>query len=269
MEWLLFLIGDITPYIAFFVLVFGLIYRVVQWLSIPVPIRFPVAPAPITRAGVVARLALDFFVFRSLMKGAKKLWVGGYVFHVALAVTLISHILNIYFHGIWEVVGYVWYEVIAYSGIFFLAALFFLLTRRLVLPNIRYISKAGDYFILILLIAVVFLGVYIRSFGLVDVAAVSTYMYSLLTFRPTLPPNNIWFLTHFTLAQLLFIYIPFSKVAHLIGWVLAPTRNMRNITRWRRHVNPWDFPVELEPWEKYYEKFKEELELIGPGGERK
>ncbi|MCF8884949.1 MAG: respiratory nitrate reductase subunit gamma [Nitrososphaerota archaeon] len=269
MDPILFFIGSITPYIAFFVLIFGLAYRVVRWLSIPIPFRFPVAPAPVTRLGVLKRMSLDLFVFRSLLKGNKKLWIGGYVFHVALAITLISHILNVYFHYIWDVVGYFWYEAVLYSGIFFLAALIFLFVRRIVLPNVRYISKISDYIILILLIAIVFLGVYMRSFGLIDISAVSTYMYSLLTFNPTAPPDNIYFLTHYILAQILFIYIPFSKVSHLIGWILSTTRNKRNITRWRRHVNPWDYPVKIMTWEEYYEKFKDELETIGPGGERK
>ncbi|MEN2974355.1 MAG: respiratory nitrate reductase subunit gamma [Candidatus Caldarchaeales archaeon] len=269
MDILLFILGSITPYIAFFTLVLGLIYRVARWLSIPVPFRFPVAPAPITYGGVLKRLSLDFFVFRNLIRGGKKLWLGGYVFHIALAITLVSHIINIYFHQVWEVIGYGWYEAVLYSGFFFLAVLSFLLIRRILLPNIRYISNVADYFILSLLIAVVFLGVFIRSFGLVDMASVSRYMYSLLTFNPITPPNNVWFLTHYALAQMLFIYIPFSKVSHLIGWVLSTTRNMRNITRWKRHVNPWDYPVEVITWEEYYEKFREELESIGPGGERR
>lgn len=269
MDPLIFLVGYITPYIAFFTLIIGLIYRVVRWLSIPVPFRFPVAPAPITYTGVLKRMSLDFFAFRSLLKGNKKLWIGGYVFHVALAITLVSHVINVYFHDLWSIIGYGWYEAVLYSGIFFLAALAFLFVRRIVLPNVRYISKVSDYIILILLISIVFLGVYMRSFGLVDMSSVSSYMYSLLTFNPIPPPENLWFLTHFVLAQVLFIYIPFSKVSHLIGWILSTTRNMRNITRWRRHVNPWDYPVEVITWDEYYHKFKDELEAIGPGGERK
>ncbi|MEM1584198.1 MAG: respiratory nitrate reductase subunit gamma [Nitrososphaerota archaeon] len=269
MDPLIFIIGYITPYIAFFTLIIGLIYRVLRWLSVPVPFRLPVAPAPITYSGVLKRMSLDLLTFRSLLKGNKKLWLGGYVFHVALAITLISHIINVYFHDLWSVIGYGWYEAVLYSGIFFLATLAFLLVRRLVLPNVSYISKTSDYVILILLITIVFLGVYMRSFGLVDVASVGSYMYSLLTFNPIPPPENIWFITHYVLAQILFIYIPFSKVSHLIGWILSTTRNMRNITRWRRHVNPWNYPVEVITWEEYYKKFKEELETIGPGGERR
>lgn len=269
MDPLIFLIGYITPYIAFFTLILGLIYRVLRWLSIPTPIRFPVAPAPVTYTGVLKRMSLDFFAFRSLLKGNKKLWIGGYVFHVALAITLVSHIINVYFHELWEVIGFGWYEAVLYSGIFFLAALFFLLVRRILLPNVRYISKLSDYIILILLISIVFLGVYMRSFGLVDMASVSEYMYSLLRFNPIPPPSNIWFLTHYVLAQILFIYVPFSKISHLIGWILSTTRNMRNITRWKRHVNPWDYPVEVITWEEYYRKFKDELDSIGPDGERR
>jgi broad specificity phosphatase PhoE len=71
--------------------------------------------------------------------------------------------------------------------------------------------------------------------------------------------------------MILFIYIPFSKVGHLIGWILSPTRNMRNISRYKRHINPWneEVPGEVEPWEEYYKRFKDQLEQLGPGGERR
>jgi len=68
------------------------------------------------------------------------------------------------------------------------------------------------------------------------------------------------------LVELLMIYIPFSKVMHFIGIFLNPVKNQRNDARMRRKVNPWDFPVEIMSWEEYYNKFKDELEMIERGG---
>ncbi|MCS7117146.1 MAG: hypothetical protein NZ896_06770, partial [Nitrososphaerales archaeon] len=58
---------------------------------------------------------------------------------------------------------------------------------------------------------------------------------------------------------------------HMIGVILSPTRNQRNIARAKRHINPWNdkVKVEIRPWEDYYNEYKEELEEIGSEGERK
>jgi len=270
---LLYFIGVVMPYIAVGVFFGGLLYRVIVWLRVPVPVRIPVTPAPITRIGVVSRMATEFFTFRSLLKSNKKLWLGGYVFHVMLGITFLVHLFNlILYQSTPSVVGATWFDYLStFSGLIFGFALAFLIIRRLVVSHIRYLSKLADYTILILLFAIVFLGNYTRSFSGVNVELVRKYLLSLIAFKPILPPANIYFLAHYVLGQILLIYIPFSKVSHIIGWLFAPTRNMRNIARYKRHINPWNDEVsgKIMTWEEYYEKFKDELEALGPGGERK
>jgi nitrate reductase gamma subunit len=225
-------------------------------------------PAPITRVGVVKRLGLEFLSFPSLRKAGRKLWLGGWLFHLLLGITLLTHIVTIFFPAIWSMVGYTWYEVAGYAGILFAAVISFLLFRRLFHPGIRYFSKYSDYFLILLVFTVVFVGDYTRTFGKLDMGAVSNYLYGILIFQPVLPPANLAFLTHLLLAQFFLIYIPFSKVSHLVGWVLAPTRNQRNNPRARWHRNPWNPMVEGESWESYATRFQRELEELGPGGER-
>ncbi|MCX8191939.1 MAG: hypothetical protein N3F06_03940 [Nitrososphaerales archaeon] len=77
MDPLTFFIIVLLPYISIFTFVIGVSYRVLRWFTIPVPFRMPVTPAPTRIAGVMARVSQDVFVFRSLLKGAKKLWAGG------------------------------------------------------------------------------------------------------------------------------------------------------------------------------------------------
>ncbi|MGY0288816.1 MAG: respiratory nitrate reductase subunit gamma [Candidatus Methanodesulfokora washburnensis] len=261
-----FTIGILLAYISVIVLIVGSIYKFLTWIKVPVPLKVPLTPGPTTYTGVVARLATDAFLFRPLLKGAKKLWMGGWIFHVLLLTTIIAHIINILFHDLWSVIGYSWYDIIGYTGIIFAGALAFLIVRRIVMPNLRYISHLSDYLILLLLISIVLLGDYVRFYSGVDVKQVSAFIYSLIYLKPIEPPSNIYFLLHMFLVELLMIYIPFSKVMHFIGIFLNPVKNQRNDARMRRKVNPWDFPVEIMSWEEYYNKFKDELEMIERGG---
>jgi nitrate reductase gamma subunit len=266
---LLFLIGIVLPYVTVLVLFGGLAFRASRWLSIPVPTKVMVTPAPATWPGVFERMSLEFVAFRSLTKGGWKLWLGGWSFHILLGVTLLTHLINFFDYGLWNQVGYGWYEVAGYAGIAFASIAAFLFLRRVFHPGVRYVSKASDYGVLLLLLAVIFLGNYTRTFGGVNIGAVSQYLNGLLTLRPILPPNNPAFLLHLLLAQAFLMYLPFSKVAHLVGWVLAPTRNQRNDARARWHRNPWNPVVELEPYASYAARYQRELEELGPGGERR
>jgi len=269
----LFFIGIILPYIAIGVFFGGLVYRLINWIKVPVPVRIPVTPAPITRIGVLGRLGSEFFIFRSLSKANKKLWFGGYLFHILLGITFLIHLINLYLYNVFPgILSSAWFDELAtFSGLLFGFALAFLILRRIFITHIRKLSKLPDYTILILLFLLIFFGNYTRSLSGVNVTAVREYLASLLVFKPILPPNNVYFLIHYTLAMIFLIYIPFSKVGHFIGWILSPTRNMRNITRYKRHINPWndEVPGDIESWEEYYRRYKDQLEELGPGGERK
>jgi len=267
-DFLLFLIGILLPYVTVIIFLGGLTFRAARWWSIPVPTKVMLTPAPTTWPGVFERLTLEFVAFRSLTKGGWKLWLGAWLFHILLGVTLLTHLINFFDYGLWNQIGYGWYEGAGYAGIIFAAVVAFLFLRRVVHPGVRYISKASDYGLLLLLLSLILLGDYTRSFSGVDVSAVSQYLNGLLTLHPTLPPDNPAFLLHLLLAQVFLMYLPFSKVAHLVGWVMAPTRNQRNDARARWHRNPWNPVVELEPYASYAARYQRELEELGPGGER-
>jgi nitrate reductase gamma subunit len=195
--------------------------------------------------------------------------LGGWLFHILLGVTLLTHLINFFDYGLWNEVGYGWYEAAGFAGIAFASIVAFPLLRRIFLPSVRFVSKASDYGILLLLLGITFLGDYTRTFSGVNVSAVSQYLYGLLTLQPILPPNNPAFLLHLLLAQVFLMCLPFSKISHLIGWVLAPTRNQRNDSRALWHRNPWNPVVELEPYASYAARYQRELEELGPGGERR
>src|SRR6056297_2654971 len=80
------LFGVIIPYIAFIVFVTGFLYRVVDWGKSSVPFRIPTTGGqhqshtwikqnkldnPSTTAGVVGRMILEVFLFRSLFRNSR------------------------------------------------------------------------------------------------------------------------------------------------------------------------------------------------------
>lgn len=86
----------------------------------------------------------------------------------------------------------------------------------------------------------------------------------LMTFSPVIPDNvSVVFYLHFFFVSVLLMYFPFSKLMHMPGVFLSPTRNLANTNRIKRHVNPWDYPVKVHTYEEWEEEFKEKLKKSG------
>jgi nitrate reductase gamma subunit len=71
------------------------------------------------------------------------------------------------------------------------------------------------------------------------------------------------FFGHLFLVCVLLAYIPFSKVMHLAGALLSPTRNLANTNRMIRHINPWDYPVKVHTYEEYEDELREKMKGAG------
>jgi nitrate reductase gamma subunit len=124
----------------------------------------------------------------------------------------------------------------------------------------RYISLPADYFPLLLLLAVGTTGVLMRYFTKVDVIAIKELAMGIFTFHPTVPQNiGILFYIHLFLISTLLMYFPFSKLMHMGGVFLSPTRNLPNDSRIRRHVNPWNYPVKVHTYAEYEDHFREKM----------
>jgi nitrate reductase gamma subunit len=97
-----------------------------------------------------------------------------------------------------------------------------------------------------------------RFFYKVDILAVKELAMSMLTFSPTLPATAIGFsfYAHLFLVCALLAYFPFSKMVHMAGVFLSPTRNLLNMSRARRHVNPWNYPVKTHTYEEWEDEFR-------------
>jgi nitrate reductase gamma subunit len=68
-----------------------------------------------------------------------------------------------------------------------------------------------------------------------------------------------FFFVHLFLVSVLAAYFPFSKLMHAGGVFLSPTRNLKNDSRMRRHVNPWSYPVKVHTYQEYEDEFREAM----------
>lgn len=252
---------------------------------------------PSSTIGVVARMALEILTFRSLFRNTRMkmngeegrisyhlevfLWLFALAFHYAFLTTLVRH-LRFFLEPVpWcirmleTLDGFMKIEIlynpiqvglpgVYLSGIVLLAAVIFLFLRRLFVANVRYISLASDYFPLFLIMGIAFTGILMRYFIKADVAAIKELTMGLVTFSPSVPAGiSPLFYIHLFFVCVLLAYFPYSKLMHMGGIFLSPTRNMRTNTREVRHVNPWNYPVKVHTYEAYEDEFREKMVEAG------
>ncbi len=241
---------------------------------------------PTTTLGVVVRMFFEVCTFRSLFRnteidyritpkgpiiryGSEKfLWVAALIFHYCFLVIFIRHFrlfldpVPFFIPWIETVDG--WLEVgmpeLYMSGLLILAGLGWLFVRRLIIPQIRYISLPADYFPLLLIMGIVLTGILMRYFLREDVVGVKEFIVSLFSLSPKAPTNigSIFFI-HLFLVSVLLAYFPVSKLMHMGGVFLSPTRNLANDSRIRRHINPWNYPVKVHTYDHYEDEFRERM----------
>jgi len=162
------------------------------------------------------------------------------------------------------------------SGFILLGAATLLFLRRIVVPQTRYISLAADYFPLFLIIGIAFTGVTMRYGGIftqslfkfdlfsVQIVKVKELAMGLVSLHPTIPEGiGTIFFIHLFLVSVLIAYFPFSKLMHMAGIFLSPTRNLSSNSRMVRHVNPWNYPVKVHTYDEYEEEFREKMTEVG------
>lgn len=294
--------GVVIPYLALLVFVAGVIYRVIHWGRSPVPFRIPTTcgqqkslswiksnnlESPHNIFGVIARMALEVLCFRSLFRntkaelregpklvygGEKWLWLAAIAFHWSFLVILVRH--NRFFlepvpafitmlqslDGLMQI----GIPALYMSSAAITVALLYLLYRRLANPQVRYISLPADYFPLFLLLAIAVTGILMRHFIKVDVKSVKELAIGLVTFHPKVPAGiGAIFYIHLFLVCVLLSYFPFSKLMHMAGVFLSPTRNLANDSRMRRHVNPWNYEVKVHTYEEWEDEFRDKMKAAG------
>jgi len=238
---------------------------------------------PNTTAGAVGRMILEVLCFRSLFKNtrlefgsgqeikyksAKWLWLGAIVFHYTFLVVILRHLrfftepMPFFVPYIEKVDGFfqIFVPTLYQSGFLLGAALTFLLLRRVLDGKLRYISLPADYFPLFLILGLVTTGILMRYVLKADVVSIKELTMGLVSFRPVVPEGiSVLFYIHVFLVSVLFAYFPFSKLTHMAGVFLSPTRNLSNNSRMVRHINPWNYPVKIHTYQAYEDEFREKM----------
>jgi nitrate reductase gamma subunit len=294
--------GILIPYGAIAVFISGIAYRVIRWANAPVPFRITTTCGqqqslpwiktshldnPSTALGTIARMALEILLFRSLFRNTKAemregprlifgeskfLWLGALAFHWSFLVIFLRHlrfflepvpafVLTVQSLDAFFQIGT---PILYATDLVVLVALAYLLFRRITDFQIRYISLFTDYFALLLLIGIAISGVALRYFSRTDLASVKELALRLATLSPVVPVGiGPFFFVHLFLLSVLIAYFPFSKLMHMGGIFLSPTRNLANNSRMRRHINPWNYPVKVHSYEEWEEEFREKIKAAG------
>ncbi|AEF95497.1 Nitrate reductase gamma subunit [Desulfotomaculum nigrificans CO-1-SRB] len=223
---------QILPYIALPIFVIGLLYRLGRWANARIVHNITLTPAPTTQAGAILDIAKEVVFFRSLYKADKPLWSGAWLMHVALFFILGGHVMGIGLLGLqFYYIGLTSPELSEYLsnllgtsfGVLLLVGLLYLLYRRMAVNEVKQISAPSDYAHLLLLIAIVSVGNFMRfvpAWG-IEYAPVRDYVINLITLTPITPDMEVMhkplFVLHLLLVQILMIIFPFSKLLHVFG----------------------------------------------------
>ncbi len=248
--------------------------------------------------GVAVRMTLEVLCFRSLFRNVrleyrrvedlpkvayeweKWLWMAAIAFHYSFFIIFLRHFrfftnpIPHCIEAIEKLDGFFQAGILPISGLtvpgvyitdlLLLLAVTYLLIRRLYIPQVRYVSLPSDYFPLFLILGIGVSGVLMRYFIRVDITKVKELALGLFKFSPHVPEGiGVIFFIHLFFVCTLIAYIPFSKICHMAGIFLSPTRNLSNNSRFVRHINPWDnkpaweYPGMVHTYEEYEEEFRE------------
>lgn len=239
--------------------------------------------APHTTAEVVARMFLEIVTFRSLFRNTKSeihsgpqvtyesskwLWLFALLFHYSFLAIVVRHMRFFldpvpvwltwieFADGIFQVGAPGWYI----SDVTLVLGCVLLFARRLVNRHTRVISLMNDYFPLVLIFAIAVSGILMRYFIRtdIDIVNIKQLTVGLVTFSPTIGAEiGAIFYIHLFLVCVLLAYFPFSKLMHLGGVFMSPTRNLKNNSRAVRHINPWNPSILPHSYAGYEDEFRE------------
>jgi nitrate reductase gamma subunit len=123
--------------------------------------------------------------------------------------------------------------------------LFGLLSRRIFVDRVRYISSPSDYLMLILIIGIAVSGLMMKWFQ-TDIVAVKQFFLGLMYFKWAELPADLVLLVHLSLVALLMIIFPYSKLLHAPGLFFSPTINQTDTSRDQRHISDWAKKIESQ-----------------------
>ncbi len=295
------LVASVIFYIAFAVFLAGFLYRIIRWVLIPVPFRIPATCGqqksllwiksnpvenPSGKTGVLARMAAEIVFFRSLLRNTNTamyenrpvytrdiaLWLFGLLFHASMLIIVIRHLrffiepVPVFINTLsaWDGMFELGVPTVYLSDIIFAVSAIYLFLRRAAVSRLRYISLVQDYIPLLLIISVAGTGILMRHIYKVDLLKVKELAIGWTAFSTALPEGTgLFFFVHLLCVCALLLWFPVSKLMHMGGIFLSPTRNLANSNRAMRHINPWNYPVKVHTYEEYEDEFRDKMKTAG------
>lgn len=268
-----------------------------QEISFPWIKRNPIEN-PKGLGGVIVRMIFEVLTFRSLFRHTrlefrntdtgpkidyeweKWLWLAALAFHYSFLVIFLRHFrffmepIPGFVHILESLDAFMQMGIVPLNGLgvpgvyvtdmLLMLAVTYLFIRRIYIPQVRYISLPADYFPLFLILALGTSGILMRYLIRVDITAVKELAIGLFTFSPVVKEGiGVIFYIHLFVLCVLIAYFPFSKLMHMAGIFLSPTRNLANNSRAVRHINPWNYPVKFHTYEAYENEFRENMIEVG------
>ncbi len=143
---------------------------------------------------------------RELEKNIRFQHITGYIWHIGLFITVLFYVPHIAFFK--SILGFGWpglpSHLVVFATAVTLAILVMLMIRRFAHPVMRMITRPDDYISLIIIIAAL-------------VTGLMAYAHIGLRYETMLA-------LHLLTVEAMFIWIPFSKLAHMVFWPLSRYR---------------------------------------------
>lgn len=201
------------PYVAVAVLVLGVAGRVLRWALMPRHVPWTLYPPPGNLLEQMRFMAGEIFTFRALFRQNRRLWIGAWAFHMAMAMLALWLVLFVVAGGtLW----------LAKLGLTLLAiTALYMMIYRAVVPQARAISQPVEFINLGLFLAIGAVGIVtiLRQFP--DSATVHRYISGLISFHPADVPHDCCFVLLLFLVEVFLIYFPFSRMIHMVSKYFA------------------------------------------------
>ena len=213
MQSLLWIIGNVLPYVAVAVLVLGIAGRALRWQTMPSHLPWRFYPMPKNLAEQAQFMAAEIFTFRAVLHENKVLWVGAWFFHVSMALVVLWGLLLLVGLPI-AVLGVLGFLLMGITAVYLIA-------YRLLVPTSRALTTPVEIINLSFFLLVALLTTAIYLFQPIPLEALRAYLLGLCTFgSPELPQSSLFPLL-LLLVEVLMVYFPFSRMLHMVNKYFA------------------------------------------------
>ena len=210
-EALLWVVGDVLPYVTVAVMVLGVGWTFFKWELTPRGIMWAIFPAKGSSSSILGSIVRRIFALPGPRRFERRTFSLALAFHISFITSLLLHATLV----ATPVFPYQYDVLVVVDSVLIVSTPAWVLRRVM---DSRVHSSPADYVSLTLLLVPVYLGLYIALFKVVDLSQMTSYFQGILTLHPVLPPDNPIFAVHLLFAQIyLMTALTFKTLNHPIA----------------------------------------------------